>query len=104
MAKGNNGNYLQHAVEVDAAVRLAAMHPLNRLHIAFGHGMAPFEPTDVSPTPPARDLLLSALNQSFSGPNPSDSTLVSAYRKTNASLAKYPNSAELLRQTMGADR
>lgn len=43
MAKGNDGNYLQHCVEVEAGLRLAQESPEGRLHIAFGHGMAPFE-------------------------------------------------------------
>jgi len=44
MAKGNDGNYLQHCIEVEAAVRLAEMDAAGRLHIALTHGMRPFEP------------------------------------------------------------
>lgn len=44
MAKGNDGNYLQHCIEVEAAVRLAGMDTAGRLHIALTHGMRPFEP------------------------------------------------------------
>jgi len=42
MAKGNNGNLLQHAVEAELAVRLSrdAKTPLQ---VLFTHAMAPFE-------------------------------------------------------------
>ena len=46
MAKGNDGNYLQHCVEVEAAVRLAWASADGRLHVALTHGMAPFEQID----------------------------------------------------------
>ena len=41
MAKGNDGNYLQHSVEIEVAFRLARKDPDGRLHIALTHGMAP---------------------------------------------------------------
>ena len=43
MAKGNDGNYLQHSIEVNAAMHLSQMDTNGRLHIALTHGMAPFE-------------------------------------------------------------
>ena len=46
MAKGNDGNYLQHCVEVEAAVQLAQASADGRLHVALTHGMAPFEQID----------------------------------------------------------
>lgn len=104
MAKGNDGNYLQHGVEVSAARRLSSLEPDGRLHIAFGHGMAPFEPCDRPKNPPAQSFFMRALNQSFRAEGPDESPLVTAYRKTCASLAAYPNSAELLRSAIGAER
>jgi hypothetical protein len=68
MAKGNDGNYLQHSIEVDAAVRLAGTDPFGRLHIALTHGIAPFEPSEEPSNPPARSLLLRALSDSY-GPH-----------------------------------
>ena len=35
MAKGNDGNYLQHCVEVESAMRLVQMCAEGRLHIAL---------------------------------------------------------------------
>ena len=46
VAKGNDGNYLQHSVEIAAAVRLAGKDSAGRLHIAVAHRMAPFEACD----------------------------------------------------------
>jgi hypothetical protein len=103
MAKGNDGNYLQHAIEVDVAARLAARGP-GGIHVAFAHGMAPFEPTEQHQSPASRSRLLRALNDSYRAPVVGESRLVMAYRKANASLTRYPNSAELLRHAVGADR
>ena len=61
MAKGNDGNYLQHSVEIAAAVHLAAERPEGRLHVALAHGMAPFEPCDGPRKGQARALLSDAL-------------------------------------------
>ena len=44
MAKGNDGNYLQHSIEIESATRLAGTDPRGRLHIALTHGMSPWEP------------------------------------------------------------
>ena len=104
MAKGNDGNYLQHSIEVDAAVQLAARDGASRLHVALAHGMAPFESSEQPRNPPARALLLEALNQSYGELKQGEQPIVSAYRHTQATLARYPNSAELLRSAIGADR
>lgn len=104
MAKGNDGNYLQSSVEIAAAVQLASIDAAHRLHIALTHGMAPFESTDETPNPPARSLLLRALNDSYRPRTANEPSIVTAYRKANASLTRYPNSAELLRHAVGVDR
>ena len=39
MAKGNDGNYLQHCVEVETATRLTQLDTQQRIHIALTHGM-----------------------------------------------------------------
>ena len=103
MAKGNDGNYLQHCIEVEAAVRLAEMDAAGRLHIALTHGMRPFEPFEKR-KPSTRDgLLLKRLEDSKKQPQAEEPALVKAYRKTRASDTHYPNSAELLRAVIGAE-
>ena len=106
MAKGNDGNYLQHSTEVEAAIRLARMDKeKRRLHIALAHGMAPFEPFEVSLNQPkpglCRRLLKCKLIESKKSPQSDEPAVMDAYRKTNASEECYPNSAELLRAVIG---
>ena len=104
LAKGNDGNYLQHSIEVDAAVQLAAQDSAGRLHVALAHGMAPFESSEQPRNPPARALFLAALNESYGESKQGEQRIVSAYRHSGATLNRYPNSAELLRSAIGADR
>lgn len=104
VAKGNDGNYFQHSIEIAAAVQLAATDPRGRLHVSFAHGMAPFEPCDNPPAGQSRGLLERALNDSYRPRQASEPPIVSAYRATGATLRRYPNSAELLRCAIGADR
>ena len=103
MAKGNDGNYLQHSVEVEAALRLAKIGADGRLHIAMTHGMAPFEPLQAGKGQ-VRGRLDAALGASREPPRPGESAIVAAYRKTCAAKDRYPNSAELLRSVVGADK
>ena len=104
MAKGNDGNYLQHCIEVEAAVHLAEMGAEGRLHMALTHGMAPFEPFDIRKAGSAyHDLLLKKLANTKKPPQADEPTVVKAYRKTEASDTRYPNSAELLRAVIGTE-
>ena len=66
MAKGNDGNYLQHCIEVEAAVRLAQADPSGRLHVALTHGMAPFEKLEEPNV--ERNLLYGALREAAGEP------------------------------------
>ena len=104
MAKGNDGNFLQHSVEVAVAERLRAENPAG-LHIALTHGMAPFEALDLPLNVPQRGLtrchLNLALRLSGRDPQVDEPLIVSAYRQTCASDTHYPNSAELLRAIRG---
>ena len=106
MAKGNDGNYLQHSVEIAAADRLAAENP-DALHIALAHGMAPFECFEhklkTNRTDPTRRYLKAALRQAGQAPRPDEPSIVTAYRNTRARDDHYPNSAELLRERRGGD-
>lgn len=106
MAKGNDGNYLQHSVEIAAAERLAARNP-DALHVALAHGMAPFEcfehRLDEKAPGLARRYLKAALRQAGRPPRRGEPSIVTAYRNTGASDAHYPNSAELLRERRGGN-
>ena len=119
VAKGNDGNYLQHCVEVEAAVRLVRADPDGRLHVALTHGMAPFERID-EPNGNAHRLLYGALCEAAGEPKRNEREIVKAYRASWKSQAyrpdivnlfdelktgkHYPNSAELLRAVIGTDR
>ena len=104
MAKGNDGNFLQHSVEVAVAERLRAENPAG-LHIALTHGMKPFEKFEHPLSAPQRGLmrchLKLALSLSEQDPQEEEPLIVTAYRRTSASDAHYPNSAELLRAIRG---
>ena len=106
MAKGNDGNYLQHCIEVEAAVRLShsQMNAEGRLHIALAHGMAPFEQFEKLKLGQARCKLLRALKDSNQQQQSKERAVVAAYRKTEASSEHYPNTAELLRAVVGLDK
>lgn len=104
MAKGNDGNYLQHSIEVALAWQLVSRTAGNGLHIALTHGMAPYEPTGSVPNGQARALLVGALDQSREPRSDGEEPLISAYRETAASLDRYPNTGELLASVIGRDR
>ena len=119
MAKGNDGNYLQHCVEVEAAVRLAQVSPDSRLHIALTHGMEPFEQIS-EPNGNAYRVLHVALCEAAGEPKCNEREIVKAYRASWMSQEyrpdianlfdelrmekHYPNSAELLRMVIGTDQ
>jgi hypothetical protein len=102
VAKGNDGNYLQHSIEVELAVHLAARDPRGRLHIALTHGMAPYEPCDMEPGQ-MRSVLDAALSAGGASRRRNEISLVTAYRRTKARADHYPNSATLLAGMLGAD-
>ncbi len=104
MAKGNDGNYLQHCIEVEAAARLAKADPDGRLHIALTHGMAPFESLDKISDSIQKDLLYRALKDADGKPQSNEPLIVRAYRDAEASREHYPNTAELLRVVVGAEK
>ena len=109
MAKGNDGNYLQHCIEVEAALRLVRERPSGKLHIAVTHGMKPFERFEASLETRrpglTRKLLKKALKEAGQPPpkGREERSIVLAYRKTKASENRYPNTGELLRSVIGAD-
>ena len=90
MAKGNDGNYLQHCVEVEAAVRLARAGPNRRLHVALTHGMAPFEQIG-EPNGNAYRLLYGALCEAAGEPKCCEREIVKAYRASWMSQGYRPD-------------
>jgi hypothetical protein len=94
MARGNNGNYLQHSVELAAARRLMSQD--GHLHLALCHGMSPYEPCDPPRRGQDRRLLLAALAQAEQSPRPGEAAIIGAYRALSATLARYPNTGELV--------
>jgi hypothetical protein len=104
MAKGNDGNFLQHSVEVSLALHLSKHSAQKCLHLALTHGMAPFEPCSARPHGPSRDLLEIALRAAQKPAIEGESPVVKAYRATAAALTRFPNSGELLAAEIGRDR
>ena len=107
MAKGDDGNYLQHSIELAAASRLTAANPA-ALHVALAHGMAPFEPFERKFAERAPGLVRcrvkAALKLAAAPPRCDEPPIVTAYRKANTSEEHYPNSAELLRTLRVGER
>ena len=79
MAKGNDGNYLQHCIEVEAGVRLAEMDAGGRLHIALTHGMNPFESFDKRKPSTRGGLFLKKLEDAKKEPQVGEPAVVKAY-------------------------
>lgn len=103
MAKGNDGNYLQHCIEVEVAKQLAKSDPDGRLHVALTHGMAPFEPLEESKGSTRKCLLHYALTAAARESQGEEPQIIKAYRKSGASPNRYPNTAELLRRVIGQE-
>ncbi len=104
MAKGNDGNYFQHSVEIAIALQLTKLSMQGALHLALTHGMAPFEPCDGLPNGQSRGLLQKALQDAQNSPTCGEPPIVTAYRATKASLQSYPNTGELLAAMIGRGR
>lgn len=100
VAKGNDGNLLQHCVEVELATALSEGGPL---HVVTTHGMAPFEKLDG--TTSAHKLFDFWLRRSsLHYPLDDLPRVLAAYRATRAGPLRYPNSIELLRASVGAPK
>ena len=104
MAKGNDGNYLQHSVEVAVSLRLARTLGCGSLHVTLTHGMKPFEPCNSPPRGQTRCRFLRTLEAAKNPATCSEPAIVAAYRATGASLEHHPNSAELLAAVVGRNQ
>lgn len=104
MAKGNDGNLLQHSIECSAASWLVAPFDahLRHLNVTLTHGMAPYEPF-VHPRLGAHNMLDAALAAATQHAVEGEHPLIAAYRATAANSQHYPNSAELLAATVAGD-
>lgn len=105
MAKGNNGNLLQHFTECEIARYLTNEPGASNLHVVFTHGMAPRESFDKERNTPhlALDRCLCKARLDESGKLGCEFAVVEAYRETKASANSYPNSAELVARIVGGD-
>ncbi len=103
MAKGNNGNYLQHSIEVALAWHLVTRTAGNHLHISLTHGMAPYESCGCLPNGQTKTLLDNALSRAKEPRADGETPIVSAYRATKAKRCRYPNTGELLAAVIGRD-
>lgn len=100
MAKGNDGNLLQHCIEAELAT---ALSDGGLLHLVTTHAMAPFEKLDG--TTSAHKLFDFWLRRSgLHYPLDDLPRVLAAYRATNAGPSRYPNSSELLRACVGAPK
>lgn len=97
MAKGNDGNLLQHTVEVEAAAYLLDQVKGRGLHLVSTHAMAPFEPFDGTSKARTATKLGSKLRVANSvkatGGYP---LIIRSYAGVQASEDRYPNTATLL--------
>lgn len=90
MARGNDGNLLQHGIEAQIAAHLATEQGL---HIVCTHGMSPFEPWEL---PGRHRRLLRWIERSASPPTVDEPAVVRAYRKLRVSPERYPNTGEVV--------
>lgn len=102
MAKGNDGNLLQHQIETGLAMRLVGMGD-GRLHLALTHGMAPFEACEAPRNGVRHGRLDDVLGAAHLGAPENLAPLSRAYRFCDASRRRYPNSGELVASLIGRE-
>lgn len=105
MAKGNNGSYLQHSIEVANASFLQQYNKEKSIHISLTHGMAPYEPCDhcADKDLHMRHLLQTAFDSIQTELPKRAHSILHAYKKINANFENYPNTGELLAAIIGRD-
>lgn len=104
MARGNDGNLMQHAIEAKLIVELGADCGL---HLITTHSMAPFEPLNPRAEENARQRArfdywwALALDEQQVG----EPCVLGAYRATRRWIPDmYPNTAEIAAELLGRDR
>ncbi len=103
MAKGNDGNFLQHAVEAELADLLA---PAGPLRLVCTHAMAPFEPFAPRRGASCHHRLDRWLAHARGGraARPGAAALARAYARCGASARRYPNTLEVVSAAVGGGR
>jgi hypothetical protein len=103
MAKGNDGNLLQHTCELAAMRAIIHAVGVKRFHLYCTHAMAPSEVCETVPNPAGREQLTRALNLAAAqskalptGTKLKTSPLIDVLSRLNASTASYPNTARIL--------
>jgi len=111
VARGNDGNLLQHTVESELATALVTADSVRGLWLTCTHSMAPFEPMR------PRDEEIADRQQRFShwwemalrdesgDAVRKEPAVLGAYRRCRKeNLSQYPNSAEIVSALIGRDR
>jgi hypothetical protein len=98
MAKGNDGNLLQHTLECALAQELSRDR-VRGLHLVCTHAMNPFEPFDEPRHSPHKliDAALALAEHAVDDALP----VVQAYHVLGASAQRYPNSSDLIAALLG---
>jgi hypothetical protein len=103
MASGNNGNILQHFVELEAAQGLLSAPGAGGLRCVFTHGMAPFEgfqhplpENDAKTRVMGRALRMSERLRKGLDPREGQSLLFQAFGDLDVGQTHYPNSGVLM--------
>jgi hypothetical protein len=97
VARGNDGNLLQHAIEVAVAQALGRQAGVTSLRLVCTHAMAPFEALTGPASLDSSARLRGRLRQATAGQATEDlPVLVRAYHDLGASPARYPNTAALV--------
>lgn len=110
MAKGNDGNLMQHAVECDVIRHLADDQSTGELYLVTTHSMGPFEKLSDAGRPFSKKLttwLDVASGKTLRFRSVDDDSLpavVAAYRATHTSYLHYPNTATLATAMLGEER
>jgi len=107
MARGNDGNLLQHAVESELGFGLVAAASAGGLWLTCTHSMGPFEPLSRPPTeqPSQRHRFEHWWQRALLNEEAADPPLLHAYRHCRQiDRDRYPNSAEIISVLIGRDQ
>jgi hypothetical protein len=103
MARGNDGNLLQHAVELGVVDAMLSLPAVEALRLTCTHAMAPFEALKDPTTDASSTRLRGRL--ALSGSDIDDCNLpllIRAYRHLGATERRYPNTAMLVQWLAGS--
>ena len=107
MAKGNDGNLLQHTVECEIVRELLAQSGASRLNLIATHGMAPFESLTDTGRPNTKllrdwlDVATGRIRKFRFEDCENLPAVVRAYRQCHTTFLHYPNTPELAAALVG---